>query len=87
MEAIVLSAKTYGGRLGRCDIASVSETSSPKGPVYSARLRCADPRKTQNKTLANLIIRPGDANQIFVGAEFENLRAYQRCPESTPTSS
>jgi len=85
-EAIVLSAKAYAGPLGKCDVASVSETPSPKGSTYSARLQCADPGQAQKKTPANLIIRPGDANQISVGPGFESLRTYQRCSESTPAS-
>ena len=82
-QAIVLSAKAYAGPLGTCDVASVSEAPSPKGTIYSARLQCADPAQAQKKTPANLIIRPGDANQISVGPGFDSLRAYQRCPEST----
>jgi hypothetical protein len=31
-------------------------------------------------------MRPGDANEIAVGATFETLRDYQRCPERTPAS-
>lgn len=85
-EALVLSAKAYAGPLGKCDIATVSETPNPKGTTYSARLQCADTRGTQRKTPANLIIRPGEANQIFVGPGFESLKAYQRCSESTPAS-
>jgi hypothetical protein len=85
-EAIVLAAKAYAGPLGKCDVASVSETPSLKGSTYSARLRCADPGQAQKKTTANLIIRSGDANQISVGPAFESLRNYQRCSESTPAS-
>jgi hypothetical protein len=85
-EAIVLSAKAYAGPLGKCDAASVSETASPKGSTYSVRLQCADPGKAQKKTPANLIIRPGDADQIFVGPGFKTLRVYQRCSESTPAA-
>lgn len=85
-QVIILSAKAYTGPLGKCDVASVSETPSPKGSTYSARLQCTDPRQAPKKTPANLIIRPGAANQISVGPEFENLRAYQRCSESTPAS-
>jgi hypothetical protein len=85
-EAIVLSAKAYTGPLGKCDVALVNETPSPKGPTYSARLQCADPRQAQKKTPANLIIRPGEANQISVGLGFDSLKAYQRCAESTPAS-
>ena len=85
-EAIVLSAKAYAGPLGKCDVASVSETPSLKGSTYSARLQCADPGQAQKKTPANLIIRSGDANQISVGPAFESLRNYQRWSESTPAS-
>ena len=85
-EIIVLSAKAYTGPLGKCDVASVSETASPKGPTYSARLQCTDSSQIQKKTSANLIIRPGDANRISVGSAFESLRAYQRCSEKTPAS-
>jgi len=56
----------------------VSETPNPKGSTYSARPQCADPRQEQ-KTPANLIIRPGEANQISVGPGFESLKVYQRC--------
>jgi hypothetical protein len=84
--AIVLSAKAYAGPLGKCNIASVSETPTPKGSTYSARLLCADPVRVEKKTRASLIIRPGDNNQISVGPEFESLTAYQRCSESTPSA-
>ena len=81
---IVLSAKAYAGPLGKCDVESVSETPSPKGPTYSARLQCAAPSQVQKKTSANLIIRPDEANQISVGAGFDSLKAYQRCSQKTP---
>lgn len=85
-QALVLSAKTYAGPLGTCDIASVGVTATPRGTTYSARLQCADPKRAQKKTPAYLIIRPGEANQISVGPGFDSLKAYQRCSESTPTS-
>jgi hypothetical protein len=85
-EAIVLSAKAYTGSLGKCDVVSVSETPSPKGTTYSARLQCADPRQAQKKAPANLIIRVGEANRISMGPEFNSLKTYQRCSESTPAS-
>jgi hypothetical protein len=85
-QAIILSAKAYVGPLGKCDVASVSEAPSPKGATYSARLQCADPGQAQKKTPANLIIRPGDADQISVGPAFKALRVYQRCSESTPAA-
>ena len=85
-EVLVLSAKTYAGPLGKCDVVSVSETPGPNGATYSARLQCTDSSQTQKKTSANLIMRPGDANQIAVGSTFKSLRDYQRCSEKTPAS-
>jgi hypothetical protein len=83
-EALLLSGKAYAGPLGKCDIASVSEIPNPKGSTYSARLQCTDPSRAQKKTPTNLIIRPGEANQISVGPGFDSLKAYQRCSESAP---
>jgi hypothetical protein len=85
-EAIVLSAKTYAGPLGQCEVASVTETASPKGSIYSARLLCSGSDKAKEKSPAYLIIRPDDANRISVGPGFTNTKAYQRCLESAPAS-
>ena len=82
-EVLVLSAKAYEGPLGKCDVVSVSETPGSNGATYSARLQCTDSSPTLKKTSANLIMRPGDANQIAVGSSFESLRSYQRCSEKT----
>jgi hypothetical protein len=84
-EVLVLSAKAYAGPLGKCDVVSVSETPGANGAIYSARLQCTDLNQTLKKTSANLIMRPGDANQIAVGSTFESLRDYQRCSEKTPS--
>lgn len=83
-EAIVLSGKAYAGPLGTCEVTSVTETASPKGSIYSARLLCSSSGK--NKTATYLIIRPGDANQISLGPQFTSVKPYQRCSENTPAS-
>jgi hypothetical protein len=83
-KVFVLSAKTYAGPLGTCDIVSVSEIPGEKGATFSARLLCTDSSQTQKKTSANLIMRPGDGNQIAVGPTFESLTNYQRCAKKTP---
>ena len=85
-EVIVLAAKAYAGPLGKCDVASVSEIPSTKGSTYSARLRCAAANQVQKKTPANLVLRPGDANQIYVGSTLDSLKAHQRCSQNTPAS-
>ena len=82
-KVLVLSAKTYAGPLGKCDVVSVAETPGQNGATYSARLLCTDSSQTPKKTSANLIMRPGDGGQIAVGSTFENLRDYQRCSEKT----
>ena len=85
---VVLSAKGYASADTKCSIDWVSETPSPSGPVYSARLRCpgqaakrpTGARATSSPTASNLIIRPDSANKISIGASFGDLKAYQKCP-------
>ena len=38
------------------------------------------------KKVANLIIRPGDTNQISMGPAFDSLKPYQRCSASGEAS-
>ena len=79
-SVIALSAKEYAGAQGKCSVAWVSETASPRGPVYAAQLRCPDaPPSQKASTSKNLIIRPGEANRISIGSSFDNLKVYQRC--------
>ena len=81
-SAIVLSAKGYVTSTVRCAVEYVAETASPKGPIYSARLQCSNTAgRTPNKG-ANIIIRPGDTNQISIGPAFDSLKPYQRCSAS-----
>jgi len=81
-SAIVLSAKAYVTSTVRCAVEYVAETASPKGPIYSARLQCSNTAgRTPNKG-ANIIIRPGDTNQISIGPAFDSLKPYQRCSAS-----
>src|SRR6516225_7093793 len=65
-EAIVLSAKAYAGPLGKCDVASVSETPSRRGATSPPRLRGADPGKKKKKPPANPTTRLGDPTQFPV---------------------
>jgi hypothetical protein len=80
---LVLSAQAYLRSATSCAVEYVSETPSPKGPIYSAHLQCSNPAgPAQKKTSADLIIRPGEANQIYVGPDFPSLKPYQRCSAS-----
>ena len=77
-SGIVLSAKAYVTSAVSCAIDYVAEPSS-KGPIYSARLQCSNKAGQSPKKVANLIIRPGDTNQISMGPAFDSLKPYQRC--------
>src|SRR5262249_28089062 len=54
---VVLSAKSYAGPAGTCDILYVTEVPGRDGAIYSARMSCSS-SQPQAKTTANLIIRP-----------------------------
>jgi hypothetical protein len=81
-SAIVLSAKTYATSAVNCAVDYVAETPSPKGPIYSARLQCSNTARPASKIAVNLIIRPGESNQISIGPAFDSLKPYQRCSAS-----
>ena len=84
---LVLSAQAYVSSATSCAVEYVSETPSPKGPTYSAHLLCSNPTgEVQKKTSTDLIIRPGDANQIYVGPDFSSLKPYQRCSAGGPSA-
>jgi len=80
---IVLSAKSYAGPAGTCDIDFVMETPGGGGAVYSARMHCPG-AQSQTRKIANLIIRPGTGGQISLGPTFESLATHQRCPAAEP---
>jgi CRP-like cAMP-binding protein len=84
-SVIVLSAHTYVSSETSCTVNYVRTTPGPKGPTCSARLQCSNSEEhAEKKTAANLIIRPGDADQIFVGPEFASLTPYKRCSARAP---
>ena len=80
--AIVLSAKTYVGPSGSCAVDYVSETPSPNGATYSARLLC--PGTAKAKKVVNLIFRSDGTDGISAGATFAGLKAHRRCPANSP---
>jgi len=80
---IVLSAKSYAGPAGSCDVDYVTEIPGRGGAIYSARMRCPG-AQPQTKTIANLIMRPDDDGQISLGPTFDSLAAHRRCPAGEP---
>jgi hypothetical protein len=84
--AVVLSAKGYVTSGANCTVDFVSETASPRGAVFSARLQCSDPAaKAKAKSIRNIIIRPDGADRISMGASFDGLASYQRCSPTGAT--
>jgi hypothetical protein len=84
-SAIVLSAKAYIGPAGSCALDYVSETSSPSGAVYSARLLCPGAgAQAQKKTVVNLIFRSDGAGGMSAGPTFTSLKAHRRCSAIAP---
>jgi len=81
-KAIALSAKAYVTSAMRCAVEYVAETASPKGPIYSARLQCSNPAGQAPKKVANLIIRPGGANQISMGTTFDSRSLINAVPQA-----
>ena len=83
-SAIVLSAKTYTGPAGSCNIDYVTEIPGRPDPIYSARMRCSGSgAESKIKKTANLIIRRDGAG-ISAGPTFENLVTHRRCDAETP---
>ena len=83
-SVIVLSAGAYVSPEANCRVASVSETAGPKGPIYSAHLRCSKPAEKDRKTQSDVILSLKAPNQISLGSRFSNLKDYQRCSTNEP---
>ena len=86
-SAIVLSAKAYVGPTGSCAVDYVSETASPSGAVYSARLLCpGTAEQAQKKTVVNLIFRSDGDGGMSAGPTFTSLKTHRRCSAAAPAA-
>jgi hypothetical protein len=83
---VVLSAKRYIGAEMKCAIVAVYETPGANGPIYSVRMQCSPPSAGARRSLRDLIIEPESTGQLSLGSDFNNLKSYQRCQSSEPTS-
>ena len=86
-NVIVLSAKGRDSSEVKCTVDWVSQTPGARGSIFSAHLHCRRTANGSDKTIANVILMPTDANQISVGPDFSSLKSYQRCPANTPAIS
>jgi hypothetical protein len=74
-----ISASSYNGPDGSCNVEVIVETAGAKGTNYSVRGRCTATPQDQPHVV-NVIMRQADDNQLAIGTSFEDLKAYQRCP-------
>jgi len=75
---IVLSDKAYASGEAQCAVPWVSETASPRGPIFSAHLQCSN-QQAKKGAPSNLIMRPVDANQMSIGFDLNSLKTYRKC--------
>jgi hypothetical protein len=85
-STIALAAKSYVSSEASCTIDWVSETPSARGAIYSAHLQCTGTAEGPQKTVLDLVFWPKAVNEISVGADFNSLKTYLRCPASAPAS-
>jgi hypothetical protein len=81
-KGIVLAAATYESSEQKCTVLWVTETATPRGPLFSAHLQCSAANGSA-KSISNVLLRSSGANQISAGTDFENVKNYQRCPAAT----
>ena len=84
--AFVLSAKAYVGPAGNCSVDYVSETATPKGSTYSARLLCPGTGAQKKRTVSNIIFRSDADGGMSAGSSFAGLKAHRRCSTSDPAA-
>jgi hypothetical protein len=63
-------------------IAPCLPTNAPHAPSGEMWLHVSSRQGRRRKKIANLIIRPGNTNQISMGPAFDSLKPYQRCSAS-----
>ncbi|HTP91633.1 MAG TPA: hypothetical protein VMJ52_07860 [Xanthobacteraceae bacterium] len=75
---IVIAETSFNDNAGSCKVDWIVETAAAAGTNYSVHAACTD---QQNKTSAtNRIIRLDSNGRVSVGASFDDLKPYQRCP-------
>lgn len=75
---ITIAATEYKTADNTCSVETIVVRAGEPGPIYSARVRCADAAGKFHA--ADLIIRT-EANGAFsIGSTFSDLKPYQRCP-------
>jgi hypothetical protein len=77
---VVLSEHGYAGPKGHCAVRWVIESAGRGGTIYSARVQCSGTPGSQQPAESDVILMPGNANQLSIGDDFNDMKVYQRCP-------
>jgi hypothetical protein len=83
---ITLSGKSYVNQDVTCNVGWVSETAGARGTNYSAHLQCPSTTDPTKITVPDVVLIPAGVDQLSIGADFDSLKTYQRCPEKASGS-
>jgi len=83
---ITLSGKRYVDSNATCNVGWVSETAGARGTNYSAHLQCPSTTDPTQITVPDVVLIPTGVDQLSIGADFDSLKTYQRCPEKASGS-
>jgi hypothetical protein len=74
-----IAPSSYTGPDGSCNVDIIVETAGSKGTNYSVRGKCTATPQDQPHVV-NVIMRQAGTDDLAIGASFEDLKPYQRCP-------
>lgn len=75
---VTIAETSFTDAGGKCTVETIVEKAAETGTIYSARGRCADAAGKFH--VANLIVRTEANDKLSLGATFDGLKSYQRCP-------
>jgi len=85
-SVITLSGKRYVDQDATCNVVWVSETAGARGTNYSAHMQCPSTTDPTQITVTDIVLIHNTADQLSIGADFDSLKTYQRCPEKASGS-
>lgn len=74
-----ITTSGYKGPDGSCNVDVIVETPGSKGTNYSVRSHCTATPQDQPRVVG-VIMRQAGPDDLAIGASFEELKPYQRCP-------
>ncbi|MEZ5889936.1 MAG: hypothetical protein R3D52_06575 [Xanthobacteraceae bacterium] len=83
---ITLSGKRYVNQDATCNVVWVSETAGARGTNYAAHMQCPSTTDPTQMTVSDIVLIHNTRDQLSLGADFDSLKTYQRCPEKASGS-